>query len=130
MGDCYLAAALGALAHSAPGVIRDAIRNGKRDGTYEVAIDKIGKNGQNYGTRDLILDNWFPTKNDHMLYMNGGRRERARNHIDEFEDFDRPLWPSILEKAFATLAGDTESWIKGEFQGRLSCSHRQSANEL
>ena len=97
-------------------MIRDAIRNGKRDGTYEVAIDKIGKNGQNYGTRDLILDNWFPTKNDHMLYMNGGRKERARNHIDEFEDFDRPLWPSILEKAFATLAGGYRELDKGESQ--------------
>ena len=117
LGDCYLAAALGALAHSAPGVIRDAIRNGKRDGTYEVAIDKIGENGRNYGTRDMIIDNWFPTKNDHMLYMNGGRKERTRNHIEEFEDLDRPLWPSILEKGFATLAGSYRELDKGGVPG-------------
>ena len=52
-----------------------------------------------------------------MLYMNGGRRERARNHIDEFEDFDRPLWPSILKRRLRPEAGDIESWIAGEFQG-------------
>ena len=66
---------------------------------------------------EIILDNWFPTKNDHMLYMNGGRRERARNHIDEFEDFDRPLWPSILEKAFANLAGGYRELDKGGVPG-------------
>ena len=115
LGDCYLVAGLAALAHAAPGVIRDAIRNGKRDGTYEVSIDRIGDNGRNYGERRFILDNWFPTKNDHMLYANGGRKEVARNHIDEFEDYERPLWPSILEKAFATLAGGYAQLDKGGY---------------
>ena len=115
LGDCYLVAGLAALAHSAPGLIRDAVRNGKRDGTYEVSFDRIGENGRNYGERRLVVDNWFPTKNDHMLYANGGRKEVARNHLDEFEDYDRPLWPSILEKAFATIAGGYAELDKGGY---------------
>ena len=43
-------------------------------------------------------DNWFPTKNDHMLYMNGGRKEVARNHIDEFEDYERHYGHPFLRR--------------------------------
>ena len=97
LGDCFLIGALAALAHNAPGKIRDCIRRGDKPGTYVVTLNRVAENGRDYGERRIEINNVFPTKDGQLLYAQGGKGRNERYEIDEFEDGDRPMWPAILE---------------------------------
>ena len=113
LGDCFLIGALAALAHSAPGKIRDCIRRGDKPGTYVVTLNRVSDNGRDYGERRIEINNVFPTKDGQLLYAQGGKGRNERYEIEEFEDGDRPLWPAILEKAFATMLGGYDKLDQG-----------------
>lgn len=119
LGDCFLVGSLAALAHAKPGKIRDAIRKGDKPGTYKVTLHRVGENGRDYGTREIEIDNVFPTKGDHLLYAQGGGSTNERYHIEEFNSGDRPLWPAILEKAFATMLGGYDQLDKGGIESTV-----------
>jgi len=119
LGDCYLIGGLAALAHSNPGAIRNAIRKGEKEGTWVVSIDRVADNGRNYGSREIVVDNWFPTKDDHLLYANGGKKGSKRYGIEQFENGERPMWPAIIEKAFATMLGGYDQLDKGGMEATV-----------
>ena len=113
LGDCFLMGGLGALAWGNPESIRNAIREGDEEGTYIVTIDRVSDNGRNWGKREIKIDNVFPTKDGHLLYGQGGKKAKDRYEIEEFENGDRPLWPAIIEKAFATMLGGYDKLDQG-----------------
>ena len=105
LGDCYLIAALTALAHSNPEAIQSAIREGDEPGSYIVTLRKRLKVGGRTGPKSVKVDDWFPIKDEHMLYAQGGSKDEPRSKVDQFKNQKRPMWPAIIEKAVATMAG-------------------------
>ena len=105
LGDCYLIAALTALAHSTPEVIQNAIREGEEPGSYIVTLRQRLKVGGRCGPKSVKVDDWFPIKDEHMLYAQGGSTDESRSQVDQFKKKKRPMWPAIIEKAVATMAG-------------------------
>lgn len=116
LGDCYLIAALTALAHSNPGAIENAISKGDEPGSYNVTLRKGLKFGKRTGPKSVKVDNWFPMKNGHMLYAQGGSKAEPRSKVDQFKTKKRPMWPAIIEKAVATMAGGYNK-VEGGFEG-------------
>ena len=105
LADCYLVAALTALAKCSPSAIKDSIRKGDEPGSYIVTLRRVEKAGGKMGSQTIKLDNWFPTKEGRLLYAQGGFIPKPRFSVSQFEGKKRPLWPAILEKAFAVRSG-------------------------
>jgi hypothetical protein len=89
LGDCYLIAAMAAVARVNPELIEKAFKK-RSDGTYDVTIyEPKGNSWKPVTVRidaDLPHNDWY-----HLQYASGR---------DEKE-----LWPALLEKAFAQHAG-------------------------
>lgn len=87
LGDCYLVAAMGEIAHQNPERIRQMIHD-NGDGTYDVILfDEVQKK---FVT--VTVDNMFPTHGGRPFYVQGGDQ--------------RELWPMIIEKAYAKYFGN------------------------
>lgn len=89
LGDCYLIAAMAAVAHTRPDLIEGAFKK-RSDGTYDVTLYQPKGRGFEKTTvridADLPHNDWY-----HLTYASGA---------DE-----RELWPALLEKAVAQKAG-------------------------
>ncbi len=93
LGDCYLIAALGALAQRNPAVLRRMIKD-NGDGTYTVTFHEGG---------EVHVDDHFPVQNDQPVYAREG---------DRTKDDGPELWVMLVEKAWAKLKGGYED-IRG-----------------
>lgn len=89
LGDCYFMAALAALAHTNPELIRSRVKS-NGDGTYTVSFKEGG---------DVVVDGKFPTKGGDVQFAGKG---------DEDPKQGAELWVMLIEKAWAKLKGGYE----------------------
>ncbi len=95
VADCYLVAALSAVASKNPNLIREGIiDNG--DGTYRVRFfSKKDYWSRNYDEHWVTVDGDLPAYNDTLRYAKGQKTRTG----------GRELWPGIYEKAYAQWKG-------------------------
>lgn len=91
LGDCYLLAALAALAHEHPGAIRRLITD-HGNGTYTVHLP----------TGDVTVDDQLPVVVDEQLSPTYAQPAPSG-----------ALWPAIIEKAAAVASGGSYEMIDG-----------------
>lgn len=107
IGDCYLAAALSAVAGTKPETIRNAIKDNK-DGTYTVRffeLDWQGKKSAHSETVDADLAH----SGDAPAYAKSAEMVDGKQWTE--------LWPSIFEKAYAAWKGSYEAIGNGGISG-------------
>jgi hypothetical protein len=99
LGDCYLVAAMIAVARSDPGVIRRMITAG-RGGKYTVRLHGLGS----WGTDKVIaLDDTFPSLGKGRMKNLAYASSSDRRTVKEKTLYE--LWPSLIEKAYAQHKG-------------------------
>ena len=91
LGDCYLIAAMGAVAQRDPDIIRRMIRN-NGDGTYTVTFHELDANGHPIRPVEVVVDGKLPTKD--------GKSPCFASSSDKGE-----LWPAIIERAYTKWKG-------------------------
>jgi calpain family cysteine protease len=133
LSDCYLVAAMIAIARTDPGVIRKAITS-KPGGQYVVRLHGLGSWGRDV---DVLV-------NDRFAVSTGKYKFRAytassdRETVGEQKLYE--LWPSLIEKAFAKHKGGYSeiegghsdgpfAWISGKKSSSYWTWHR-SAKEV
>ncbi len=101
LSDCWLLAAMIAVARASPDAIRDLIHD-RGDGTYEVTLyvgDAHPVNGTVQRTaKKFIVDSAFPVGTK-------GARRYARSTDHGNKPMDIELWPMLIEKAYAKHMG-------------------------
>lgn len=104
LGDCYLLAALAAVARANPKVIEEMIKD-NGDGTYDVSIyvDK-GWFSKDLQKQTVKVDATFPTKDGKAVYAKPGEAGPSGPR----------LWVMLIEKAYAKLKGGYDD-IEGGF---------------
>ena len=99
LGDCYLIAGMAAVARAQPDAIGKLIQP-REDGSYDVTLhvrkDRISKPTP------------VTTRVDAQLPARGGDRLIYAGSSDK-KDGQRELWPSLIEKAFATVRSGYEA---------------------
>lgn len=97
IGDCYLMATLGAVAHQDPQAIKNMIRE-NRDGTYTVTFKERlpFSNPPAYNDRKITVTPDFPGGI-------GGNQHAGPGDLDT-KGF-REIWPLVIEKAYAQYKG-------------------------
>ena len=101
IGDCYLMAAMSAIAKQDPDAIKNAFKK-NADGTYTVRLYDL--KGGKAVPHDVTIDADLPRDGWYGYYY-------ARAHDP------KELWPALLEKAFAARAGSygkIEAGVPGE----------------
>ena len=109
LGDCYLIAAMAAVARVNPEQIEGLFKK-RSDGTYDVTIYEA--KGRGFTPVKVHIDADLPHNDWYHLEYASGRDEKE-------------LWPALLEKAFAARAGsyaaieagvpgDAMSWLTGK----------------
>lgn len=91
VGDCFFIAAMAAVANASPSSIKEAITFNKDKGTYTVRFFEEGRGG----TRKPVyieVDEYLPV-------------ERGTDDPAYAGDPGVPLWPAIMEKAYAKWKG-------------------------
>lgn len=89
LGDCYFVAALAAIAHTRPDVIKKKITD-HGDGTYTVHFYEGG---------DVRVDGQFPTKGGAVQFAGEGDKDAKEGS---------ELWVMLIEKAWAAQKGGYE----------------------
>jgi hypothetical protein len=74
---------------------------------------KFGDNGHYYGPREITVDAWFPTIEDHLVFAQGDYCGGSRYEQEAFQNGSRALWPAIMEKAAAQLWGGYDKLAEG-----------------
>jgi hypothetical protein len=107
LGDCYLIAAMGAVARAQPGAIKDLIKDNK-DGTYDVSLwVPKSKWSQTRVKTTVTVDSQFPaTAAGAPAYA--GKGDTTKKGPE--------LWPMLLEKAYAIYMGSYGA-IEGGYSG-------------
>lgn len=107
LGDCYLMAAMAAVARVNPQVIEQAFIK-RSDGTYDVTIYQ--PKGRGFAPVKVHIDADLPHNDWYHLEYASARDEKE-------------LWPALLEKAFAAKAGSyaaIEGGVPGEAMSWLT----------
>lgn len=91
LGDCYLIAGIGAIAHKNPHLIRNMIHDNE-NGTYTVTFYELDANGNPAKPVKITVDGTLPTQN--------GKTPCFASSTDEGE-----RWPAIIEKAYVKWKG-------------------------
>lgn len=98
LGDCYLVAAMIAIAHTKPHLIRRLITT-KKDGSFSVRLYGVAFWG---GNVDVALDNTFPALGKkHPSFAYGSSSDTLVKEGQTYHE----LWPNLLEKAYAKHKG-------------------------
>ena len=95
IGDCYLASALAAVAGSRPDAIKSAIKD-NGDGTFSVRFYELGYDGKKTAHTETV-DADLPHYGDRPAYANSTEQVDGKQFME--------LWPSIVEKAYASWKG-------------------------
>lgn len=96
VGDCWIIAALSAIANVKPQAIKDLI-DSRADGTYDVRLQKWDGRRFAVATENVKLS----------LYEQGGALAYGSSTDDD------ELWPSIVERAYAQWKGSYDSIAVG-----------------
>lgn len=102
IGDCYLIAAMGALA-ARPGGSKKIMEMIKPHGpskSYTVTFQEEQRDGS-YKPVSVKVDMWLPAKEGNLRYALMGKPTGNLAKV--------PLWPAIVEKAYAQWKGGYES---------------------
>ena len=99
IGDCYLIAAMGAVAASNPGVIADMIDYDEASGMFTVTFQEMQRD-RSFKPHVEVVDSFLPTR------AGGGKNRTAFAMSDSaFDPTNQALWPAIIEKAYAQWQG-------------------------
>lgn len=107
LGDCYLIAAMAAVAHVNPQLVEKAFHK-RTDGTYDVTLYE--QHGNRWTPTKVHIDADLPHSDWYHLQYASGRDEKE-------------LWPALLEKAVAQRAGSyaaIESGVPGDAMSMLT----------
>lgn len=109
IGDCFLAAALTAVAGSRPDLIKNAITD-NGNGTFTVRFYEVDWSGQKKVHKETVDSDlpWDPASNG-PAYARSAESTDGKNHLE--------LWPSILEKAYAQWKGSYDAIGHGGISG-------------
>jgi len=101
LGDCYLITALGALTTSPGGrkTLREMVSPGGEANTYKVTFTEFVR-GMPGPKRAVVVDTWIPSSSGMFHYALKGKA------ISEESLKTTPLWPVIIEKAYASWKGE------------------------
>lgn len=99
IGDCYLAAALAAVAGTKPDAIKGALKD-NGDGTYTVRFWELGWDGKKTAHLETV-DADLPHSGDRPAYANSTEQVEGKDFME--------LWPSVIEKAYASWKGSYEA---------------------
>lgn len=102
LGDCYLIAAMAAIANASPQVLKDAIKYNKEKETYTVRFYEEDWKG-NKAPVYIEVDSYLPT-------VAGNRNDPAYAG-----EPGQNLWPAIMEKAYAKWKGGYEAMGNGGY---------------
>jgi len=102
MGNCYLIAAMGAVAFAAPDAIRRMMRENE-DGTVTVRFHDIGTDGAATPS-EVTVDREIVTRRG----PDGARTPYYASSPGRDAGGRQEIWPAILEKAYAQRAGGYE----------------------
>ncbi len=91
VGNCFLIAAMAAVANASPSTIQQAITYNKEKGTYTVRFFEEGRGGSRKAVH-VEVDEYLPV-------------ERGTADPAYAGDPGVPLWPAIMEKAYAKWKG-------------------------
>jgi hypothetical protein len=99
IGDCYLIAAMGAVAASNPGVIEDMISYDDATGLFTVTFQEMQRD-RSFKAHVEVVDTFMPTR------AGGGANRTAFAMSDKaFDPNTQAMWPMIIEKAYAQWQG-------------------------
>jgi hypothetical protein len=107
IGDCFLAAALAAVAGSRPDAIKNAIKD-NADGTYTVRFYELDWAG-NKTVHAETVDADLPHNGETPAYARSTEVVEGKQWME--------LWPSILEKAYANWKGSYDAIGHGGVSG-------------
>ncbi|MBM4318542.1 MAG: hypothetical protein FJ125_00930, partial [Deltaproteobacteria bacterium] len=118
IGDCYLAAAMAAVAASSPKAIEDAFTPVGKD-VWSVRLYRKDYSG-GFKAEKVVVDSDLPTRGT----LNPARPWRsvggpAYGMGTTVNEKGRELWPSMLEKAFAKWKGSYEDIGQGGMPGAV-----------
>lgn len=103
LGDCYLMAAMAAVARAAPDAIQKIIKD-KGDGTFEVTL-YIRKNSWSKPTAvTKVVDARLPMNGSSALYAGFGDKEGGK----------KEMWPALIEKTLAQHKGSYDTIQGGQ----------------
>ncbi|MCO4760378.1 MAG: DUF4157 domain-containing protein [Myxococcales bacterium] len=100
LGDCYLIAAMGAVAASNPDIIKNMIDYDASTGTYKVTFQQMSRGGS-FKPVEVEVDAYMPTRR-------GGSRMAYAMSDSSFNPNNQALWPAVIEKAYAQWKGGYE----------------------
>ncbi len=107
IGDCYLAAALAGVAGARPDAIKQAIKD-NNDGTYTVRFWELDYSGRKTAHTETV-DGDLPHNLDAPAYIKSTEKVNGKEYME--------MWPSILEKAYASWKGSYEEIGNGGYAG-------------
>ncbi len=101
LGDCYLITSLGALAATPGGrkTLREMVSPGGEANSYKVTFTEFVR-GLPGPKKSVVVDTWIPSSGGKFIYA------LKKKPISDASLKNIPLWPVIIEKAYASWKGE------------------------